>query len=70
MAVYAILELEHADFCPGSFTSVEEAQAALMKIVDSDPGARERFDVVELDEEGFPLGEVTPSPTRPSLSTR
>jgi hypothetical protein len=70
MAVYAILEIVHADFCPGSFTSVGEAEAALTKIIESDPEARGRFDIVELDEEGFPVGEITPSPSRPILSTR
>jgi hypothetical protein len=70
MAMYAILEVVHADFCPGSFTSFGEAEAALKKIVESDPEAKERFDIVELDEEGFPVGDVASSPSRPTLSTR
>jgi len=70
MATYAILEVVHADFCPGSFTSLAEAEAALTKMIEGDPETNGRFDIVELDEEGFPMGEVTPAPSKPRLSTR
>ena len=70
MAVYAILEVVHADFCPGSFTSLGEAEAALTKIIEANPSAKGRFNIVELDEEGFPVGEAAPAPSRPTLSNR
>jgi hypothetical protein len=58
--MFALLEVNNADFGP-LYESREEAQAALEEIRMRIPEEEaEGFDVVELDGDGFPVGEPAP----------
>jgi hypothetical protein len=58
--MFALLELDHGDFGP-IYASRDEALAGLEQIRQRLPeDEASSYDVVELDDDGFPMGEEAP----------
>ena len=67
--MFALMQLEHGDFGP-LFASRDEALDSLRLIHEQLPQEADEYGVVELDQEGFPLGEpiTEAAAVRPQLA--
>lgn len=57
---YAVLYSENADLI-ADYGSRDEAERALVKICEDDPGAAGRIGLMTLDDDGMPVGDFEPA---------